>query len=103
MTKLMPSDVRARYKFVLEALYNNLRAETPRLSGFSELHHNGKLSKRQFYEILKAMEESDYIKRVEVEGNPYYILWKWGFLVVESDTVGKITALDWVYLLEGSK
>lgn len=92
MSRLMPSEARSRYKTIIEATLEPLT--------FSQLYKKGGLSKSQFYGVLVRLEEGSYIKKIEARGEPYYIIWKWGHLTLDSDTMGKLFALDWIYEVE---
>jgi DNA-binding HxlR family transcriptional regulator len=98
--RLNPTEVKSRYLWILTELSNSLMADHPKPMTFSELRKCNHISQSRFYEVLMELENGGYIKRIEIKEKPYYILWKWGVLLLEASTMNAIGILEFMYDLE---
>jgi DNA-binding Lrp family transcriptional regulator len=99
--RLEPSRVKARYLGILQELSIRLSETPPKAMKYSDLCNSNKLSESRVCEVLKELEDGGYIKKIEVEGQPYYTLWKWGIMLLESEhSYALMTVLEMAYDIE---
>jgi hypothetical protein len=95
-----PSKVKSRYFWILDDLSKSLSENPPRPLRCSDLLKQSDISERRVYEVLSELENGGYIKKIEIDKQPYYILWKWGVLLIEAESINAIGLLEFMYNME---
>lgn len=98
--RINPLEVKSRYLWILSSLADSLSGESKKPLRFSEMKRHNGISDPQLYKALAKLEEGGYLKKIEVNRRPYYILWKWGILTLEAESLNAIGLLEMMYSME---
>lgn len=103
---LTVQEVYSRYMTILQAIEEGEKSDCNSLL-YSNIQHKTRLSDSKFLRGIQLLEQGKFVKRIVIDGKGYYVLRKWGEMMLElrdrKDFWAWLVALQAVYMVDGPR